>query len=82
MSKMHKRWKLRRVQKATGLDRWTICEKVALGEFPKPFNTVEGVRDWSGWCSSDVEKWIEDRNFKLLKRHDIHLKSDHEVTKK
>lgn len=46
------------VERATGLPRSTIYEKMAKGEFPKPIKiSAKSV----GWLSSEVEAWQKSR---------------------
>ncbi|MER9005920.1 AlpA family transcriptional regulator [Mesorhizobium sp. M0862] len=46
------------VERATGLPRSSIYDKIAKGEFPKPVPlSARSV----GWLESEILKWQEDR---------------------
>lgn len=51
-------YRLRDVQRLTGLSRSQIYALASRGSFPRPIKLSERA---SGWLSSEVEQWIADR---------------------
>ncbi|MNV47570.1 Prophage CP4-57 regulatory protein (AlpA) [compost metagenome] len=46
------------LQRVIGLSKWTVYNLMKTGDFPRP---VQLTSKAVGWRTSDVEKWVNDR---------------------